>query len=84
MVVIREQTGNEFLVPLNIYKNGLVSFIKKKYAKQDISLKHALFDKINLAVYEHEQETQEFVYEFGSKLPVRQIRAEIIDYIDNF
>jgi integrase len=80
--VIKEASGNQYLTVSVIYKNGLINYIKKQYAKENITLKQAMTSMINGAEYEFEKQTQDYTYEFGSKITTRMLRLEIKDYID--
>jgi hypothetical protein len=70
----------EFISISSLYKNGLISYIKEKYAAQEISLKTALM--YNNGNYVYDKETQLYIDEFGSKTTARMLRLELRDIID--
>lgn len=80
--VAKEQMGNKFISVSTLNKNGLINYIKEQYATQNISLKTALFDEINGKLYTYDTQTQQYIYDFGSKLTSRMIRMEVKDYIE--
>lgn len=82
--LIRKQVGNKFLTISNLYKNGMINYIKEQYGKQGISLKTALTQMKNERDYMYEQETQKYIYEFGSRMEVKILRLEIKDYLDYY
>lgn len=84
LIKIKEQIGNEFINISNLYKNGIINYIKEQYEKQGISLKTALTQMINNKRYMYEQETQKYIHEFGSKMEVKILRMQIKDYLDYY
>lgn len=82
MRVINEQMDGKLISITTLTKNGLINHIKEQYAKQNISLKEALLDKINGKLYVHDIETQKYIEEFGQKMTIRFLRMEIKDYIE--
>lgn len=79
---IKEQMENEFISLSTLYKNGLVSYIKEKYAKKEVSLKTAILHPITGKLYTYDDETQKYIHDFGSKMEVKILRMEIKDYLD--
>lgn len=79
---IREQIGNDLINTPTIYINGLVNYIKEQYAKKDIDLKTAILTKVNNKKYKYDEETKQYIEEFGSKMTYRILRREIKDYLD--
>jgi len=87
MKIIKEQMGNEFISIPSLQLNGLINYIKEKFAEQKIDLKTALLsekvrNKEDLSLYVHDKKTQQYMKEFGSKKPVKYLRMEIEDYLD--
>jgi len=79
---IKEQMENEFISLSTLYKNGLVNYIKEQFAKKNVSLKDAILHPINGKLYTYDEETQQYIYDFGSKMEVKILRMEIKDYLD--
>jgi hypothetical protein len=87
---IRENVGNQYITTSNLYKNGLISYIKKKYNENGINLKTALLkidytntnERFNKYLYD--EQTQEYINEFGSKMTARLLRMQIKDFIDKY
>lgn len=79
---IKEQMENEFISLSTLYKNGLVSYIKEQFAKKGVDLKTAILHPINGKLYTYDEETQQYIYDFGSKMEVKILRMEIKDYLD--
>lgn len=82
--IARDQIGNEFVTKANLYKNGLIWYIKEKYEAQEITLKTAIFHQINKKLYTYDTQTQEYINEFGSKMTVRMLRMYLKDTIDYY
>jgi hypothetical protein len=82
MLAIKKQMENKFISIPTIYKNGLINYIKEQYAKKDIDLKTAFLKPLNGRLYVHDEETQQYINDFGSKMTVRFLRMEIKDYLD--
>jgi hypothetical protein len=82
MNTIKEQMENEFISLSTLYKNGLINYIKEQFAKRDISLKDAIFHEKTGRLYTYNEELQQYIYDFGSKMEAKMLRMEIKDYID--
>jgi hypothetical protein len=82
LTLIKKQSGNLYLTGNVIYRNGLINYIKERYAEKDVSLKDALFYKVDKHPYFYESETQQYIDEFGSNITARMLRSEIKDYLD--
>lgn len=88
LFLIRKNIGNENFTVSNIYKNGLINYIKKRYAEKNISLKTALLEKDltkksgRYEGYTYDSETQKYIDEFGSKNTVRLLRMQIRENTD--
>jgi len=80
--ITKKQMENKFISTTTLFKNGLINYIKEQYSKENISLKKALFDEINGKMYTYDIQTQQYIYDFGSKITVRMLRMEVKDYID--
>lgn len=87
---IRKNIGNQYFSAANLYKNGLINYLKKKFNENGISLKSAIleidhsntnkrFDK-----YLHDEQTEKYIEEFGSKMTARLLRMQIKDFIDKY
>jgi len=79
---IKEQMENEFISMSTLYKNGLVNYIKEQFAKKDIDLKTALLHEKTGRLYTYNEELQQYINDYGSKMPAKMLRMEIKDYID--
>lgn len=79
---IQKYFNNKNISYVNLHKSGLINFIKEKYEEKGISIQDVFTKKINDRVYEHDSETQDYIYEFGEKITTRMLRMEIIDIID--
>ncbi len=82
LIRIKAQIGNKFISISNLYKNGLINYVKEQYSLKGISLKEALFSELNGKLYVHDEETQKYIEEFGSRMTVRMLRLELKEYID--
>jgi hypothetical protein len=83
---IKEQTGNKFLNPMNVYKNGMINFVKDYFEKRGISLKHALFKKTETgkkgganSLYVYNSELENAIKEFGEVLEPRMLRYQMTE-----
>lgn len=79
---IREQTENDFITLASLYKNGMLSYIKEQFAKKNISIKDAFLHEKTRKLYTYNEELQNYMCEFGSKMPVKMLRMEVKDYLD--
>ena len=82
MSVIKEQMENEFISISTLYKNGLINYIKEQFAKRNISLKDAILHEKTGRLYTYNEDLQQCIYDFGSKMAAKILRLEIKDYID--
>jgi hypothetical protein len=82
LATIKKQVGNEFISGSTLYKNGLVSYVKKRFEERGIDLKSAITEKINGLSYRYEKDTQTYIEEFGSKMTPRMLRSDIDEYLD--
>lgn len=73
--IMKQQTGNEFISSSVLYTNGMINYIKEKYAEKNIELKSAILDTGN------DPKTQSYIKEFGASKNVRMLRMEIKDYL---
>lgn len=80
-IFIQKQVGNKFIIPSNLYKNGMINFIKNKFDEQGVSLQDAFFEKINRQKYKYGEQLKSYIEAFGSNLNERQLRQEIKDII---
>jgi len=80
--VIKRQAGNDYISSSTIYNNGLINYVKEKYEEQGISIKTALYQRINQKLYTYDKQTAIYIKEYGSKKTVRILRMEVNDYID--
>ena len=81
--MIQKQTGNKFLNGNNLYKSGLLNYIKEQFENQHgISFKKALFDKKGRKEYTYAKELQEYINEFGSNMTVRMLRLRFGEFVD--
>jgi hypothetical protein len=76
----KNEFNTDFISISNLYKNGLINYIKEKYEKQGIGLQTALM--YNDGNYVYDKETDGYIKEFGSKTNVRMLRRELKDVID--
>jgi integrase len=81
---IKKQANNRFLTVSLIYKNGLVNYIKEQYEKSGNTLKNAILAKNGERAYVYELQTQDYIDEFGANITVRQLRKDIVGFIDEF
>lgn len=82
---IRNNVGNQHFTITNLYFNGLINYIKKKYNEKGISLKTAFFQLNSSNRYKYEQEIKSYVDEFGATTrTVRSIRMNIKDFIEKY
>jgi hypothetical protein len=81
MNTIKEQMENEFISLSTLYKNGLINYIKKQFSKRDISLKDAILHEKTGRLYTYNEDLQQCIYDFGSKMTAKMLRMEIKDYI---
>lgn len=80
--VIKKQAGNDYISSSTIYNNGLINYVKERYEEQGISIKTALYQRINQKLYTYDKQTAIYIKEYGSKKTVRILRMEVNDYID--
>lgn len=73
---IKQQTGNNFISAPCLYKNGMINYIKNRYAEREIDFKMALMDTSN------DRESQSYIEEYGATINIRMLRMEIKDYLD--
>lgn len=82
---VRNNVGNQNFTITNLYFNGLVNYIKKKYNEREISLKTAFLQVNSSNRYQYESEIKEYVDEFGAVTrTVRSIRMNIKDFIEKY
>jgi len=82
MRTIKDQMENEFVSLSTLYKNGLINYIKEQFAKRNISLKDAIFHEQTGKLYTYNEDLQQYIYDFGSKMQAKILRMEVRDYID--
>lgn len=80
---ISKQTENEFITPKNIYFNGMINYVKERYAEKGITIQEALLEKNENYIY-RDEETQQYIYEFGARNQVRTVRMLIKPHIKNY
>ncbi|SHO53674.1 phage lytic cycle repressor MrpR family protein [Anaerocolumna xylanovorans] len=73
---------NRWFNGTNIYRSGLINYIKSKFAERGITFKQALYNKVNRRDYEFESEIQNYIYEFGSNMTTRMFRLQIKDILE--
>lgn len=83
MSLIKKQTGNKFISASTLYFNGLVNYIKEHYSPQGITLDKVLFEnkENNKKLYKYDEETQDVIKEYGSKMEVKMLRLRLKDFI---
>lgn len=81
MILVRKNVKNEYFTMANLYKNGLMNFIKEKFELKGISLKTAFYQESD-GIYVYEKEIQQYVDEFGSKMTTRMLRMQLGKTID--
>jgi hypothetical protein len=82
--LMQKQTGNKFLNGVNLYRNGMINYITKKFAEQNVTFRQALLEKKGKREYQYGEEMQKYINEFGSNMTVRMLRLQIADYIELF
>jgi hypothetical protein len=78
---IQQQVDNNFITPSNLYKNGLINYIKERFAEQNVTLKQAFFERLDKRNYVHTVELKKYIEEYGSKISERQLRQELQEVI---
>lgn len=78
---IQKQVENEFITPSNLYKNGLINFIKERFEEEGVTLRQAFFEKLDKINYVHSGKLTKYIEEYGSNLNIRQLRREIEEVI---
>jgi hypothetical protein len=81
MILVRKNVKNEYFTMSNLYKNGLMNFIKEKFELKGIGLKTAFYQESD-GIYVYEKEIQQYVDEFGSKMTTRMLRMQLGKTID--
>lgn len=81
---IQNVVGNKMVNCGNLYLSGLINYIKKRHEENGISLRQAFTEKSSGKEYMYEQDTQKYIYEFGSKLETRTLRYKVKDIIELF
>lgn len=85
LVDIRKTINDDSFYIRNISKNGMINYIKQKYAEDNISLSDALLKKNINNTYMYDTRTQEYINEFGEiKKTVRMLRMEMKQFIDKY
>lgn len=73
---------NRWFNGTNLYRSGLIDYIKGKFEERGITFKQALYNKVNRRDYEFEGEIQKYINEFGSNMTTRMFRLQIKDIIE--
>lgn len=74
--------SNRWLNATNLYRSGLIYYIKNIFEERNISFKDAIYTKINRQEYRYEEEIQKNINEFGSNMTTRMFRLHIKDIIE--
>lgn len=88
--IVKEQCNNKFLTIPNLYKNGLVNYIlcRHREINPDINLKTILMQenedrtKDNIKKYIYDEQTEQYIEDFGSTLSVAMLRLELAGFLD--
>lgn len=81
---IQQQVENKFIVPSNLYKNGLINYIKERFEDRGITLRQAFFEKEDKVSYVYTKDIQKYMVEYGSAPSDRTLRKELKEVIDLF
>jgi hypothetical protein len=79
---IQQQVGNKFIVPSNLYKNGLINYIKERFEERGITLRQAFFEKEDKVSYVYTKDIQKYMIEYGAAPSDRTLRRELKEVID--
>jgi integrase len=80
--LIQKQTENRSINGNNLYKSGLVNYVKEKFNERGITLKKAVYDKYSGRNYTYSSDIQEYINEFGSNMNDRMFRLRFGEYLD--
>jgi len=78
---IQQQVENKFVIPKNLYKNGLINYIKERFEEQGVTLRQAFFEKADKLNYTYTKDLKKYIEEYGSNINERQIRLEMKEII---
>jgi hypothetical protein len=82
--LMQKQIGNKHINGGNIYKNGLINYVKEKFEERDITLRKAILQEelTKKLGYTYGVELQEYINEFGSQMTDRMFRMQVKDVIE--
>lgn len=87
--LIQRHIENKFLTGTNIYKNGLISYIKEKFEEIGVTLRDGLYLEVGNGerkfagnAYVYTDELQQYIAEFGSPMTDRALRLQMKEIID--
>jgi hypothetical protein len=79
---IQKQVDNKFITATNLYKNGIINYIKQRFEERGISLRQGFFEMRDRQSYMYTEDLKEYINDFGSSINERQLRAEMKEFID--
>lgn len=89
--LIQQLLENKFITGSNLYKNGLINYVKEKFETHDISLKDGIFLEVEKGerqfagnTYLYSNELQQYINEYGSNMSDRALRQQMKEIIGLF
>jgi hypothetical protein len=87
--LIQQILENKFITGSNLYKNGLINYIKEKFEEHGITLKDGIFMEVEKGerqfagnTYVYSKELQQYINEFGSNMSDRALRLQMKEIIE--
>jgi hypothetical protein len=87
--LMQKQTDNKFINGTNLYKNGLINYVKEQFEKDGVALKDGLFLEIKKSertfagsTYVYTKKLQQYINEYGSSMTDRAFRLQLKEVIE--